>query len=53
MLQSHCARRHGWQTTSEALLGQDRQFDFVHVEPAALIGRVKELQLAHDAPRFG
>ena len=35
-----------WQSTIETLVGQDGQFAFRHVQPAAVLRRRMELQLA-------
>ena len=32
---------------------EDTQFDFSHVEPTAVFGRVMDLQLLDNAPRLG
>src|SRR5215216_8160826 len=40
------------QPSVEALAGQDGQFTFRHVQPAAVFGRVVKLQLASQASRL-
>jgi hypothetical protein len=37
----------------EALPRQHREFDFSHIKPAPVLGRVMDLELFHKAPRLG
>ena len=39
-----------WDPTAQALLGEDAQFDFGHVEPAAVLWRVVDFQPLQQAP---
>ena len=39
-------------TAVQALAGQDRQLQFRHIEPAAMLGREAPLETLNETPRF-